>query len=221
MSVSLAAVAAPRAAGDATVADRLSLWEWRRRVSELYAEIRVSEPQAGWRRWRAVRDELFRNHPQSPLGGQERAGFPGISYFGYDPALRFLVALGRPESDESVDMAVGRDGEVSLRPFARTCGLAGPLGAELTLYWIAGYGGGVFLPFADATSGQETYAGGRYLLDTIKGADLGAALDGRTVLDFNFAYNPSCSYSDEWVCPLAPAANTLPKPVRAGERTIA
>jgi hypothetical protein len=92
------------------------------------------------------------------------------------------------------------------------------LGGELTLYWLQAYGGGVFLPFRDATAGTETYAGGRYLLDTIKGADLGRAPDGRAIVDFNFAYNPSCSYSDRWVCPLSPAENNLPEAVRGGER---
>ena len=104
-------------------------------------------------------------------------------------------------------------------PFAVTQGLDAALGGELTLYWMRGYCGGVFLPFADATSGRETYGGGRYLLDTIKSADLGETADGRTVLDFNFAYNPSCAYSPRWTCPLAPRANRLPNPVRAGERT--
>ena len=88
---------------------------------------------------------------------------------------------------------------------------------ELALFWLEGYGGGAFLPFADATSGEETYGGGRYLLDTVKGADLGEA-DGRLVLDFNFAYNPSCSYDPRWVCPLSPPENRLPVEVRAGER---
>jgi len=60
----------------------------------------------------------------------------------------------------------------------------------LELYWLEGYGGGVFLPFADGTTGRETYGGGRYLLDTVKGSDLGTD-GGRLVLDFNFAYNPS------------------------------
>jgi hypothetical protein len=89
--------------------------------------------------------------------------------------------------------------------------------AELELYWLEGYGGGVFCPFADATSGAETYGAGRYLLDTVKGADLGER-GGRVVLDFNFAYNPSCSYDPAWVCPLAPPANRLGFEVRAGER---
>ena len=73
---------------------------------------------------------------------------------------------------------------------------------SLEVHWLTGYGGGVFLPFRDATSGKETYGGGRYVLDTVKGADLGEQ-DARLVLDFNFAYNPSCCYDPRWVCPLA------------------
>jgi len=68
-----------------------------------------------------------------------------------------------------------------------------------------------------ATSGRETYGGGRYVLDTVKGADLGEE-DGRLVLDFNFAYNPSCSYDPGWVCPLAPPVNRLAVAVEAGEK---
>src|SRR5689334_12097007 len=87
----------------------------------------------------------------------------------------------------------------------------------LELYWLEGYGGGLFVPFADATSGSETYGAGRYLLDTVKGSDLGS-VDGKLVLDFNFAYNPSCSYDPRWVCPLAPPGNRLAAPMRGGER---
>ena len=67
------------------------------------------------------------------------------------------------------------------------------------------------------TSGRSTYGAGRYLLDTVKGADLG--IDGpRLVLDFNFAYNPSCAYDPRFVCPLAPPPNRLAVPIEAGER---
>jgi uncharacterized protein len=196
----------------------LDLWDWRRRISELYAEIRASEPTEGWRRWRAVRDELFRHHPQSPLPPRLRAEFNGVSYFDYDPSYRFLVACDPPHSAEPMRLSVGCKGEIELRPFALTRGLKPRLGKELTLYWVEGYGGGVFLPFRDGTSGVTTYSGGRYVLDTIKGADLGSGSDNRIVIDFNFAYNPSCSYSDQWVCPLASLENTCPLPLRVGER---
>ena len=95
-------------------------------------------------------------------------------------------------------------------------------GAEqpLELYWLDGYGGGLFVPFADATSGRETYGAGRYLLDTVKGADLGVS-HGRLVLDFNFAYQPSCAYDPRWTCPLTPPANRFAVAVCAGERVSA
>ena len=88
----------------------------------------------------------------------------------------------------------------------------------LEVFWIDVYGGGVFIPFRDATSGSLTYGGGRYLLDTIKGADLGMTERGELVLDFNFAYHPSCHYDPRWSCPLAPRENWLTVPIEAGER---
>jgi len=87
---------------------------------------------------------------------------------------------------------------------------------ELELYWLDAYGGGIFLPFGDETNGHETYGAGRYLLDTVKGADLGGQGD-RLVLDFNFAFNPSCAYDETWACPLSPPPNRLPVRVEAGE----
>jgi hypothetical protein len=94
------------------------------------------------------------------------------------------------------------------------------LGGEelaLGLYWLDGYAGGLFVSFRDDTSGKETYGAGRYLLDTVKGADLGGE-EAALVLDFNFAYNPSCSYDPRWACPLAPPDNRLAVAVKAGER---
>ncbi len=192
-----------------------TLWDWRRQVADLYAQVRAEpDPAAAWVHWRRVRDRLYRTHTQSPLDAT--ADFEGLPFFDYDPAMRFLVEVAAAEG-EPLDLPAGDDGQVRLRPFGRTVGLAGRLGGELTLYWMQGYCGGVFLPFADATSGAETYGGGRYLLDTIKSADLGSE-EGRTVLDFNFAYNPSCAYSIRYVCPLSPPQNRLPVAVRAGER---
>ncbi|HUG86614.1 MAG TPA: DUF1684 domain-containing protein, partial [Euzebya sp.] len=77
---------------------------------------------------------------------------------------------------------------------------------------------GLFLPFTDATSGASTYGGGRYLLDTAKGADLGRLEDGRLILDFNYAYHPSCAWDAAWSCPLPPPDNRVDVEVSAGER---
>ena len=197
-----------------------SLHDWRRQIADLYAAVRTMAPAEAWSHWRHVRDRLFGEHAQSPLDGRQRAAFQALDYFPYDPALRFEVSLDPASGRETIALDIGKDGLIKLVPYALTRGLSEALGAELTLYWIDGYGGGAFLPFSDATNGKETFPGGRYLLDTIKSADLGTSEDGRMILDFNFAYYPSCAYSEAWVCPLSPPENRLPVSVRAGERTV-
>src|SRR6516165_6103281 len=187
--------------------DELTLLDWKRRVFELYAEVRAEpEPEQAWRRWRDVRDELFRIHPQSPLPGSGP-----LPYYDYDPALRLLADV-EPAPRERREIATSGEEPYAFTRFARARFELG----SLDLFWLEGYGGGVFLSFADATSGTETYGACRYLLDTVKGADLGER-DGRLVLDFNFAYNPSCAYDPRWVCPLAPPGNRLAAPIRGGE----
>jgi uncharacterized protein len=200
-----------------TVADPLALLDWKRRVFAVYAEVRASQdPAEAWSRWRAVRDELFANHPSSPLPTAERGHFAGLPCFDYDPAAR-IVAEVTDAAPRTYEIATSGDGSYS---FTRSGVLRFELAGapcELEVYWLEGYGGGIFLPFRDATSGAETYGAGRYVLDTVKGADLGAS-DGRLVCDFNFPYNPSCAYDPQWVCPLAPPPNRLEVPVWAGER---
>lgn len=197
---------------------REQLAHYRRTVSELYARVRALPPEEGWSLWRRVRDELFGHHPQSALPAEARQAFRRLEYFPYDPQLRFLCRV-EPLTERPVrEVELAEDGLVRLEAFGRVRFEHGGHGAELTLSWLGGYGGGIFMPFRDATSGRETYGGGRYLLDTIKGADLGTEGD-RLVIDFNFAYNPSCAYDPRWSCPLAPGENWLPLPIRAGERS--
>ena len=197
----------------------LQLLDWKRRVFDLYAEVRrAGEPQQAWKRWKAQRDELFATHPQSPLPAEDRPGFSGLPYFPYTPAARVLARVeAAPPEHYDIQTSGEAEGSYGFTRFARaTFELSGEQ-LSLELYWLDGYGGGLFLPFRDGTSGTETYGAGRYLLDTVKGSDLGME-DGRLVLDFNFAYNPSCAYDPKWVCPLAPLANRLEVPIRAGER---
>jgi uncharacterized protein len=197
----------------------LSLLDWRRRVAALYREVRCEQdPEAGWQLWRAGRDALFRDHSDSPLPEHARAGFPGLSFAGYDPGVRWLLPV-EPAQPTRLEVATATDGVV---PFERIGRVDLPGLGPLDVWWLDSYGGGVFLPFRDATAGSTTYGGGRYLLDTVKGADLGTSADGeRLVLDFNYAYNPSCAYDPTWSCPLAPPENRIAVPVEAGERTPA
>lgn len=198
--------------------DALDLIDWKRHIFDLYARIREAPPEVAWKDWVETRQDLFRNHPQSPIPDAQRATYAG-SYFGYDPNYRVLAAVRETEPES---FEVPTSGTEPMR-FTRigTCEFELD-GTDLSLdmYWLDAYAGGLFVPFRDANAGRETYGAGRYLLDTVKGSDLGRE-DGKLVLDFNFAYNPSCAYDSRWVCPLAPPANRLDIAIEAGEKTPA
>lgn len=202
---------------DDPVAEALALLDWRRQVAELYARVRANpDPPAAWTLWRLTRAKLFHEHAQSPIAPAQRAGYRGPHVYDYDPAWRLLARV-EPAPPTRVELRTSNVEAMTFTRFACAWFALGGNELSLDLYLLDGYGGGLFVPFADATSGAETYGGGRYLLDTVKGADLGQQ-DGQLVLDFNFAYQPSCSYDSRWTCPLTPAANRLALPVRSGER---
>jgi uncharacterized protein (DUF1684 family) len=229
--------------------DRLELADWRRRVADLYTEVRAiaaTDPRAAWDHWRETRERLYREHPMSPVPPASRGSFHA-SDFPYDPGLRFEVAVARSAdartgiADSNPDrqpdaptplgglgafggfgsllLPVSTGGEQSFSrigfvdvPFA-----AGP--RRLGLYWMAGYAGGLFLPFRDATNGTETYGAGRYLIDAAKSADLGSGSGPDSlIVDFNFAFQPSCAFDPKWACPLSPPENRLDIRIEAGER---
>jgi uncharacterized protein len=195
--------------------ETLALDDWRRRVAELY----LGEPtkgEAGVVAFRRRRDALFREHPRSALDAGQRSRFAGLTWFPYDPEARVTAELRPPQRGQ--ELAVDTGGEDGVVRYRRVGRLATPYG-DLTLFWTLGYGGGLFLPFRDATAGGQTYGSGRYLTDTVKGTwGRGLVHDGgRLTLDFNYAYNPSCAYNARWACPLAPPENHLPVPVEAGE----
>ncbi|QGQ18206.1 DUF1684 domain-containing protein [Cellulomonas sp. JZ18] len=197
----------------------LEVADWRRRVIETYAQVRAiarTDPAGAHAVWVQQRDELFATHPASPLTPDARAEFAGLDVAPYDPAYRFEIAV-EPAAEQRLDVATGTDGVVGYNRVG-TVDLPG-LG-RVALWSLRGYGGGLFLPLKDASAGRDggTYGGGRYLLDTIKGADLGCDHVGRLVVDLNFAYNPSCAYDARWACPLATRSNTVDVDVPVGER---
>ena len=208
----------------------LDLYNYRKIVGALYHAChdrlrRGEDPAQVWQSFRALKDALFRQHPQSALAPDERATFTGLSYFPYDPTWRVMATL-TPESAESeTDLPASGPNVMRFRRAARAQFNREGVDFDLVVYWIDVYGGGLFLPFRDATSSNETYGGGRYLFDTVKGSDFelvdGGSVSGygggRIMLDFNYAYNPSCAYDARWICPLAPPENRLTAEIRAGE----
>lgn len=196
----------------------LEVADWRRRVFSLYERVREApDPAAAHGLWRRERDGLFAAHPSTPLLPEDRAGFTGLPVEPYDPAWRFEATIA-PAEPRRLEVETGTDGVV---PFELIGVAEVPGVGRLDVWRLASYGGGIFVPVKDALSGRHggTYGGGRYLLDTIKGADLGPGREPESVvLDFNFAYNPSCAYDPAWACPLAQPGNTVSVEIPVGER---
>ncbi|MBI2762749.1 MAG: DUF1684 domain-containing protein [Chloroflexi bacterium] len=223
-----------------SLADWLSLADWRRRVADLYSSVRAiaaTDPEAAWDHWRATRDALYRTHPQSPVPSAERLVFSG-RYWPYDPGFRFEVevdvdvegsssnAAGPPDTGQGaaatslgIQLPMSSGVGMTFTPIG-TVTLPFPVGPRtLGVFWMVDYAGGLFLPFRDASNGATTYGAGRYLLDAAKSADLGMdASATRLILDFNFAFQPSCAFDPRWSCPLAPPGNRLDLAIEAGER---
>jgi len=191
--------------------------DWRRRVFALYAAIRDAEsPEDAHELWRIERDELLLHHPATPLLSEDRLLFDGLPIASYDPQWRFELPILHAEPG-GFEFATGTDGVV---PFERIGMVEIPDTGTLDIWRLTSYAGGLFIPVRDALAGRPggTYGGGRYLIDTVKGADLGSDAErGTIVLDFNFAYNPSCAYDPAWACPLAQPGNVLSVAVPVGE----
>lgn len=196
--------------------DAVTLADYREYVARMY--LADSDLVA----FREARDKLFATHTQSPIPADERPAFTGVRYFPENPDARATVTMRPPDATDELEIDSG--GEDGVLRYRRVGILDTPWG-DLTLFWLAAYGGGLFLPVRDGTAsrdfdGPRSYGAGRYLTDTVKGTfGRGVVIEAsdRVRLDFNYAYNPSCAYDDRWACPLAPPENRLAAPIRAGE----
>jgi uncharacterized protein len=208
------------------MSDYFDLYDYRTRVAEMYRMRRqaalAGEDAAGvLHRFRVSRDELFSSHPQSALDQEQKQQFKGLRYFPFNPSMCVEADVETDVEPQLLSVVMNAEETMTMTSVARLHFTLEGMRLALSLYWLNIYGGGLFLPFRDTTSPAESYGGGRYLFDTIKGSDFlsipGASASERILLDFNYAYNPSCAYNDRWVCPLAPVENRLKVPIRAGE----
>ena len=211
------------------MSDYLDLYDFRLRVAAMYSErwqalLAGQDAATVLRHFRQARDELFAHHPQSALDEGQRRVFRGLHYFPYNPELCFEVEIDTAVAPRQLTVAMNADESMTMTTVGQVHFTVEGESVDLSIYWLNIYGGGLFLPFRDATCPAESYGGGRYLFDTIKGSDFlpAGSKGGRNgiLLDFNYAYNPSCAYNDRWVCPLAPVENRLEVPIRAGEKNF-
>jgi uncharacterized protein (DUF1684 family) len=161
--------------------------------------------------FRTARDRFFKEHPQSPLTPEQRDSFAGLRYFPENPALRLALPVELFERPSTIVVQTSTGDAQSYRRLGRLHFTVDAQELSLTLF--ADEAGGLFLPFADALAGGETYGAGRYLEPEPLG-------DGRVLVDFNLAYNPYCAYNDDWSCPITPPENRLAVAIRAGEQVF-
>lgn len=210
----------------------LDLYDYRLRVATMYRERNAAwrageDAEAVCGRFRRQKDALFSGHPQSALDAGARRSFVGLHYFPYDPSFSVKAVL-TPILEEPV--AGAHDTAIPHRRAAFVDFEIAGKPQRLSVYWLDVYGGGLFLPFRDDTCPSQSYGAGRYLFDTVKGSDFirledahavagfGGYAGGTVLLDFNYAYNPSCAYDVRWICPLAPRENWISTSIRAGEQ---
>ncbi|HEV2583827.1 MAG TPA: DUF1684 domain-containing protein [Ktedonobacteraceae bacterium] len=211
------------------MSDLLDLYDYRMRVATMYRErnramLDGDDAKQVCDRFRATRNALFKAHPQSALDAEQRAQFEGLRYFPYVPSLCVEAEVDMQVEPAVLTVAMNAEELMTMTRVARLHFTLEGQRKSLAMYWLNVYGGGLFLPFRDASCPEESYGGGRYLFDTIKGSDFlqadGVSHIERILLDFNYAYNPSCAYNSRWVCPLAPVENRLDIAIRAGEQNF-
>ena len=191
------------------MSDFLDLYDYRLRNAALYRErnraiLAGEDAEQTWQRFRAGRDGLFAAHPQSALDEEQRSRFQGLDYFPYNPALCVVAQVNTEIEAATFNIAMNAQELMTMTRAAQLHFEVDGQAVSLAVYWL------------------NIYGGGRYLFDTIKGSDFlpvpGSSTHERVLLDFNYAYNPSCAYNSKWVCPLSPIENRLPVAIRAGEK---
>ncbi|MSO29373.1 MAG: DUF1684 domain-containing protein [Acidobacteria bacterium] len=171
---------------------------------------------------RTEKDNLFKEAPDcnvtadarcSPVPPPKRATLLPLRYYAADsaynvpailkladdrPVFEMPTSTGKPRRMQLVGTL-----EFSMQGQPQSLGAFVEDGTEQIL--------NLFVPFADMTTGKETYPAGRYL-------DLHPTATGYYEIDFNRAYNPYCAYNASYECPFPPPDNRLKLPIRAGEK---
>ncbi len=205
--------------------DYFDLYDYRQRTFLMYRKRNSllqedTNPAAVAQQFREEKDDLFLNHPQSALDNDQKSKFKGLSYFPYNPS--YVIETEIIEiPPRAITVQKNAYESMTMTSVAQVTFAIKDQAATLSIYWLELYGGGLFLPFHDATSPDTCYGAGRYLFDTIKGSNfLESMKNGKRtiILDFNYAYNPSCAYNKAWVCPLAPVENRIEPAIEAGEK---
>jgi uncharacterized protein len=161
---------------------------------------------------RAEKDRFFQEDPETPVPEDKKKTLLPLPYFPVDMSYTVPAALRLAEKRPVFEMPTSTG---TLRKYQQVGAIEFVFqGQPMTLGAFVEDGQPLtqlFVPFADLTTGKETYTAGRYL-------DLHPTASGLYTLDFNKAYNPYCAYNSKYECPFPPPSNRLKVPIRAGEK---
>jgi uncharacterized protein (DUF1684 family) len=163
---------------------------------------------------RTLKDQHFQEAPDSPIPADKRTALLPLQYFPIDPAYSVPAVLRLADERPVFEMPTSTGAvrrmqlvgvlEFTLQGETRSLGAFVPDGTEQIT--------NLFVPFADQTTGKDTYSAGRYL-------DIDPTTTGYYTIDFNRAYNPYCAYNASFECPFPPPGNRLTAAIRAGEKS--
>jgi len=162
---------------------------------------------------RIAKDQQFREASDSPVPKEKRDALLPLPYFPVDPAFTVPAALKLSDDRPVFEMPTSTGAlrkmqlvgtlEFTFEGERRSLGAFVEDGTQQIT--------NLFVPFADLTTGMDTYAAGRYL-------DIEPTTTGYYTIDFNRAYNPYCAYNATYECPFPPPSNRLNVAIRAGEK---
>jgi hypothetical protein len=162
---------------------------------------------------RAAKDDSFKNDPESPIPADKKAALLPLAYYPIDESYAVPATL-EPAAERTriqVPTSTGKIRDIERVGTLKFSVQGTPMRLTAFIEVTEPRVNRLFVPFADRTSGTETYAAGRYM-------ELDPTPTGIYVVDFNIAYNPYCYYNSEFDCPYPPKENRLDAAIRAGER---
>lgn len=162
---------------------------------------------------RAAKDDNFKNDKDSPVPADKKATMIPLAYFPIDESYAVPASL-EPAPDRTriqVPTSTGKIRDIERVGTLKFSVKGQPLRLTAFVEVDQPQANRLFVPFADLTSGTETYPAGRYM-------ELDPTPTGIYLVDFNVAYHPYCYYSPEFDCPFPPKENRLEVPIRAGEK---
>lgn len=183
--------------------------------SNMGEEEHLKDVQAFW----AKQVSDFKGTTETPLSAKQKKDFDTLDVYPVNHDLRVVAKFTLLEKQKTFKMKTTTDRLPEYRKFGvaefnidgKTYQLA--IYQSIDLAKIEKYKNHIFVPFRDASNGEETYGGGRYI-------DLEIPQGDSIVIDFNKAYNPYCAYAHRFSCPIPPAENTLPIAILAGEKNF-